>query len=294
MHAQTVLQKHGSLLAYDLIHCPTVIAPLFAIVDKRIKTVMTVHDLVPALFPKLSNFTKYIYYKYVMRFVFPLVDYFIVPSQSVKRTLLNCFNIRPERIGVVYEGVSNEFRPGSKQKKNYILSVGTVEPRKNFRRVIDAFMHLKENYNIPEKLLIVGKKGWSCEDIYKIPRALENSILFTGYVSQSELIDLYQNAKLFVYPSLHEGFGLPVIEAMASGCPVVTSNLSSLPEISGDAAVLVDPYSVNDIAQSMLKIMEDEFFAASLAKKGLKQVQNFTWSNCAQETIKIYQTVLSK
>ena len=155
-------------------------------------------------------------------------------------------------------------------------------------------MRLRDINHIQEDLVIVGKQGWSYDDVYDIPEACRDNIIFKGYVSKKELIELYQKAKLFVYPSLYEGFGLPVAEAMACGCPVVTSNLSSLPEVAGNACLLVDPYKVTDISSAMLKVLENDQFANCLINKGQKRADRFTWSRCALETKKVYETVLYK
>jgi glycosyltransferase involved in cell wall biosynthesis len=288
------LQLPKKLIPFDVIHCPTVIFPLLIMLNKKIKKVMTVHDLVPTLFPEFSNIKKYIYYKYGLKPLFSNMDHLIVPSNSVKNDLSNLYRIDPEHISVINEGVSNQFRHLTLDKQNYILAVSTVEPRKNFKRIIDAFIFLKTTHQISEKLFIVGKRGWSCNDVYYIPKAFHESIIFKGYVPEADLVNLYQNAKLFVYPSLHEGFGLPIAEAMACGCPVVTSNCSSMPEVAGHAALLVDPHNVKDIASAMLRILNDEGLAISLAEKGLEQVRKFTWEKCARETIKVYEAVLSK
>lgn len=293
-HFFSGIQNPKPLLHNDVIHCPTVIAPLFILPNNKIKKVMTVHDLVPALFPELSNLKKYIYYKYALKIIFTYIDHFIVPSKAVQSDLVNLYNINPERVSVIHEGVSGKFHRRSMKKQDYILAVGTVEPRKNFKRIIDAYIHLKSKHRISEKLYIVGKRGWSCNKIYDIPENFKQSIIFKGYVPESDLIDLYQNAKLFIYPSLYEGFGLPVAEAMACGCPVVTSNISSLPEVAGSAAILIDPHNVNDIKSAMLRIIEDEQFASSLVEKGLNQSKQFNWAKCAQETINVYEALLNR
>jgi glycosyltransferase involved in cell wall biosynthesis len=288
-----LILRRKNLNKYDIFHCPTVITPFIFKPTNRPKGVMTVHDLVPALFPEFSTFIKKIYYRYILKYFFSRVDHFIVPSKSVRSDLLKFYSINPDRITVVYEGVSEKYRPSIKPKKDYILAVGTIEPRKNFKRIIESYISLKQNHKISAKLIIVGKRGWSCDDIYKIPDYLHKNIIFKGYVSEVELINLYQNAKVFVYPSLNEGFGLPVVEAMACGCPVVTSNLSSLPEVAGKAALLVDPHKANDISRAILKVLDDEQFASTLRKRGLEQAKKFTWLKCAQETEKVYETVLS-
>ena len=289
----SMIQKLKSIRNYELIHSPTVMLPfILRNPKKNIKLVMTVHDLVPALFPELSTTLKVLYYKYALKFIFRLVDHFIVPSNSVKNDLIKLFAVNPELISVVFEGVSNEFIPNNRKKKNYILAVSTLEPRKNFKRIIDSYIYLKSNNQIKEKLIIVGKKGWLCNEIFNIPERFKNSIIFAGYVTEKLLIKLYQNAKLFIYPSLYEGFGLPVIEAMACGCPVITSNISSLPEVAGDAAILVDPKNVKEISNSILQIVQNEQLALALVRKGIEQVKKFTWEKCAMETIDVYDKVL--
>jgi glycosyltransferase involved in cell wall biosynthesis len=289
----TIFQRAKRYKQFDIIHCPTVFAPFFLKPGNKPKVVMTVHDLVPALFPEFSTFIKKLYYRYALKYFFSRVDHFIVPSKSVLSDMVKYYSIKPHRISVVYEGVSGKFRPCLKPKKGYILAVGTIEPRKNFRRIIESYISLKQSHKISAKLIIVGKRGWACNDVYNIPDYLHKDIIFKGYVSDIELISLYQNAKVFVYPSLNEGFGLPVVEAMACGCPVVTSHLSSLPEVAGKAALLVDPHNTNDIACAIIKVLNNEHFASTLRKRGLEQVKNFTWLKCAQETAKVYETVLN-
>jgi glycosyltransferase involved in cell wall biosynthesis len=289
-----IVQDARMLDQYDLLHCPTVMAPLGGLRNGKLRTVMTVHDMVPALFPQLSNLKKYFYYKYVLKFFFSKIDHLIVPSESVKKDLCRLHAVSPDRVSVVYEGVSRKFRTGKKQKGNYILAVGTLEPRKNLNRLIAAFMQVKTTHHIKDNLVIVGKPGWCTDDLYHLPADFKKSVVFKGYVPDNELIELYQEAKAFVYPSLYEGFGLPVIEAMACGCPVITSNLSSLPEVSGNACLLVDPYSVNHIAEAIVKILKNWKLAQILTEKGLKRVKQFTWTRCALETQSVYESVLHK
>jgi glycosyltransferase involved in cell wall biosynthesis len=279
---------------YDVVHCPTVLAPLPLLFNRRIRKVMTVHDLVPVIFPEFSNFKKYLYYRYILRLLFYHIDHFIVPSIAVRNNLIEQYMIRPERVSVVYEGVAANFRQSRKQKQDYILAVSTIEPRKNFKRIIEAYIHLKKKHHITAKLVIVGKYGWSCKSVYRIPDKYMKCIIFKGYVPEVELIKLYQHAKLFIYPSLYEGFGLPVIEAMACGCPVITSNLSSLPEIAGKAAILVNPYKKDEIASAIVEVLGNEELAKSLEKKGIEQASKFSWTQCAQNTIKVYEAVLKQ
>jgi glycosyltransferase involved in cell wall biosynthesis len=286
------IQRRKDLNQFDLVHYPTVIAPFFIKPERRYKSVMTVHDLVPVLYPEFSTYKKSLYYKYYLRVLLHSIDHLIVPSKAVRNDLISLFNVTENNISIVYEGVSNFYKPGGHEKKNYMLAVSTLEPRKNFRRIIDAFIYMKSYYKISEDLIIVGKRGWSCEDLFNIPKEFSQNIIFKGYVADQELLELYQGARVFVYPSLYEGFGLPVLEAMACGCPVVTSNAASLAEVAGDAAALVNPYSTEDIGESIVKILQNETLAGSMKEKGLKQAMKFTWAKCAQGTVDVYDFVL--
>ncbi len=290
----TLLLPARSVNRYQIVHCPTVFAPVFLRRNNDQRIVMTVHDLVPALFPEYSTTLKMLYYRYFLRVLFERIDHFIVPSKSVQNDLSDHYSVPFDRISVVYEGVSANYFPKAGIKQDYILAVSTLEPRKNYKRIVEAYLHLKRKYEISEKLIIVGKAGWGSGDSFHIPNRFRRSIIVKGYIPENELINLYQNAKVFVYPSLHEGFGLPVAEAMACGCPVVTSNLSSLPEVAGNACLLVNPYSVNDIASAIHKVLNNDQFATHLADKGRKQAHQFTWSTCALETRKVYETILNK
>jgi glycosyltransferase involved in cell wall biosynthesis len=282
------------LKEFSIIHCPTVVAPFFFKAGKKnnTKIVMTVHDIIPVLFPKFNIIRRHIYFKYFLKHRFRFVDHFIVPSNAVKEDLENYFNINPNLIEVIYEGVSEKYQLGHLEKQNFILAVSTLEPRKNFKRIIECYIKLKQKNKIDEKLIIVGKHGWYFKDIINIPENLKNNIVFKGYIPEEDLIQLYQSAKLFIYPSLYEGFGLPVLEAMACGCPTITSNNSSLPEVAGDAAFYIDPESEFQIMEGILKLSGDDNLRQNLAQKGLTQVKKFTWSQCAEKTISLYEKIL--
>jgi len=216
---------------------------------------------------------------------------FIATSQNTKKDLIDRFNISPEKIEVIYEGVSDRFKPGKQKKQNFVLAVSTLEPRKNFVRIIQSYINLREKFSAAEDLIIVGKKGWHFKEILNIPPEYESHIDFTGYVSENKLIELYQTAKIFVYPSLYEGFGLPVLEAMACGCPVITSNVSSLPEVAGDAAILVDPYNTDALTDAMHKVLTNENLRERLAVMGLERAKKFSWERCARETLNVFNTL---
>lgn len=168
-----------------------------------------------------------------------------------------------------------------------------MEPRKNVERLIEAFIQLKKGKQINGKLVISGIKGWGYQSIFDKVASLgiEKEIIFTGFVPNEFLPFLYNGASAFVYPSLYEGFGLPVLEAMACGVPVVTSNISSLPEVTGDAAVLINPYSVDELADGIWWILSDEELMNQCIKKGIERAKSFTWERCAMETLKAFNEV---
>jgi len=171
--------------------------------------------------------------------------------------------------------------------------VGDLHPRKNLGRLIEAFNWLKEARKIPFQLVLVGKEHWKAKEIqYKaVSCSAHDSILFTGYVPLDELRALYQGATLFAFPSLDEGFGLPVHEAMASRLPVVVSNRGALPEVAGDAALIVDPLSIEDIGSAILKVLEDVRLREELIEKGIKQIQGFSWDESCRKLLKVYDSL---
>jgi len=219
----------------------------------------------------------------------------IAVSESTKRDIVKILGMPPEKIRVIYEACDEIYnKPASAEatarqatekikkkygiKGDYILAVGTLEPRKNLKRVIEAFSLLTGF--VPVTLVIAGKFGWG-EDIEKL-KIKNEKLKILGLVSQEDLPSLYSGAQVFVYPSLYEGFGLPILEAMASGCPVVTSNVSSMPEVAGEAAVLVDPENVEDIARGTKEAIDRR---DKLIKKGFERVKEFSWEKTARETL---------
>ncbi|MFZ5366153.1 MAG: glycosyltransferase family 4 protein [Patescibacteria group bacterium] len=217
----------------------------------------------------------------------------IAVSESTKKDIVEILGIPEERIRVIYEACNTEFTERAKENTekvkrkygiegDYILAVGTLEPRKNLKRVIEAFSLLTGS--VPVTLVIAGKFGWGTEisnDKFQM-----TNIKLLGYVPKEDLPALYAGAQVFVYPSLYEGFGLPILEAMACGCPVVTSNVSSMPEVAGEAAILVDPLNVEDITLGIIKALKNR---KELIRKGLKRSVKFSWEKTAQETLRVYQ-----
>ncbi len=174
-----------------------------------------------------------------------------------------------------------------------ILHVGTIEPRKNIARLIRAFAHAKRTARLPHKLVLVGARGWKYTEVDEAieqPK-IAHDVIFPGYVPQEELPSWYQAAELFVYPSIYEGFGLPPLDAMASGVPVITSNASSLPEVVGGAAIQVAPDDEQAIADAMMRALSDKPLREEMRARGIAQAKKFSWEHAAQETVAIYRTV---
>jgi glycosyltransferase involved in cell wall biosynthesis len=243
------------------------------------------------------------------RFAQEHADAIIAVSENTKRDVIRLLGIDPEKIFVVHEGVDPAFRPlpASAVKAaiaplglepgGYILHVGTIEPRKNLMRLIEAYRLVRQELSsIAPKLVLAGASGWLNRELFDRVRTLEmdDQVIFLGKVAENLLPVLYNGALIFVYPSLYEGFGLPPLEAMACGVPVITSEASSLPEVAGKAGILVDPKDTHALAASITELLENSKERERLAGAGLEQARKFTWNLAARQTINIYQTLLDR
>lgn len=270
----------------------------------RAAKVTTIHDLAVLKYPEVFPPNILSAHRRRLAWVKKECDLIIAVSKSTKKDIIEILKIPEAKIHVIYEAPSFNFTsevsprrgrgPSTSEvfrvkkrygiKGDYILSVATLEPRKNLQRIIKAFKILGKDFN-DFQLVLVGKIGWG-ESLKP-----SQNIILTGYVTDEELSVLYSGASCLIYPSLYEGFGQPILEAMACGCPVVTSNISSMPEVAGDAAVLVDPLSVESIAEGIKKALENR---EELVKKGYQQVKKFSWDKCARETLKVYEEVVGR
>ena len=239
-------------------------------------------------------------------------EFIITASKSTKRDIVKFYSIPEEKISVVYEGVNHKkFKPENSGLSNiyrkyklspmyrYVLHVSSETPRKNVDGLVKAFYKLKKKYKLANlKLLKAGNPQFQKDRkrlLNLIKRlGLQEEIIFLDYVSEEDLPGLYNIAELFVFPSFYEGFGLPALEAMACGTPVITSNTSSLPEVVGDAGVMVDPKNVSDLAEAMHKVLRNEELRKIMVNKGLKRASLFSWRTSAEETLKICKTVYRK
>lgn len=256
--------------------------------------VTTVHDLIPFKYPQTTTDNIRRAHKKRLAWVLRESDKIIAVSHATKEDLISILNVPEDRIVVIPEGVEDRYRPQPLEivesikrkyriKGDYIFSLSTLEPRKNQAGLIKAFALVKEKY--PDlTLLIGGRTGWG-----EIPEPIDG-VMMPGYISDSDLPALYAGATVFALPSFYEGFGLPVLQAMACGAPVVTSDISSLPEVTGDAAILVDPKEVQDIATGIIKAIETQ---GSLREKGLEQAKKFSWDRAAKETYNVYKLAIA-
>src|SRR3990167_6327176 len=253
----------------DVLFIPSHTLPI--IHKPGLKTVVTVHDLGAEYLPKMHQLKQQLYLKYITKYQLTSATKLIAVSKATMKDLVEKVGVDEKKISVVYEGydkelfdiVSSKGRSSSgRSLMPFFLFVGTVQPRKNLARLIQAFSLFVDRYSLgsDEKrktknefnLAIVGSKGWDSDRIYELPKKLgiEGRVKFLGYVPDEKMPALYSNALALVFPSLFEGFGLPILEAQASGCPVITSNISSMPEVAGKGALLVNPYNVDEIAQA--------------------------------------------
>jgi glycosyltransferase involved in cell wall biosynthesis len=267
------------------------------------RKLVTVHDLsyvrLPECFPPaLKHYLDRAVPRSLER-----ADLVLADAESTKRDLVGIYKIPPKRVDVLYSGVDARFcsqvdeterarvREKYRLERPYLLSVSTIQPRKNYVRLIKAFARLVPNLASPVSLVIAGGNGWMYEEVYQTVEQLhlQDRVSILGFTPDEDLVPLYAMATLFVYPSLYEGFGLPVAEAMACGLPVVCSNASSLPEVGGDAALYFDPCDVDAMADAMRRALTDEPLRKSLRTKGLEQVKQFSWERAAEGLLESLQ-----
>lgn len=274
----------------------------FIALSSGVKKIITVHDLSFEFFPRFFSWKRRLWHWFVNpKKLIRGADKIIAVSENTKSDLMNLYGVAAEKVSVIYSGVSGgaDISDVELVKKkydlpeNFILFLGTLEPRKNIEGLIRAFEILKQSFKLQAssfKLVIVGPCGWLYKKI--LARAEKSpvyeSIKLIDYISPEEKFAFYKLAKLFVYPSFYEGFGFPPLEAAAAGTPVIISTNSSLPEIIGEAALMVDPNNPAEMAKVMAECLADENLRAALIEKGKKQAEKFNWQGCAEETLKIF------
>jgi glycosyltransferase involved in cell wall biosynthesis len=276
------------------------------------KTVVTFHDLavykIPEVFPKVKRTRD----RTIMSLMAGKANKIIAVSDSTKKDICDIFGCHESKVSVIYSGfdkrMTEESRSprekvlehyGINEGKKYILFLGTLEPVKNITKLLEAFKLFKEKCKkdggkCEHKLVMAGKNGWLADGYKALAKELgiDKDVIFTGYIVGDELVPLFKNADFFVMPSLYEGFGTTVLEAFATGTPVIASNVSSIPEIAGDAALMVDPGSAQEIADAMFEFASDENMKNEYREKGKKQVEKFNWEKTARETLEIYNSLM--
>jgi len=285
---------------FDLYHEPNYL-PL----SYKHRLVLTVHDVSFIRYPEAHPIERI---RALERFpeAVEKADAIITDSNFTARELIDCLPVDSAKVVPIHLGVTAAYHPRSEQEvlpcmqrygldyQRYILVVGTLEPRKNLKLVLDAYRSMPRNIQQQYPLAVIGMKGWGTDQIDKDMETLIRSgdLRLLGYVPTEDMPLLYAAAKLFVYPSMYEGFGLPPLEAMASGVPVITSNCASLPEVVGQAGVQVDALDVGRLREVVCNVLENREQANTMIGKGILQAESFTWEKCAAETVDVYKRVL--
>ena len=290
---------------FNIYHSPFYPIP-YRTITQNLHRVLTIYDLLPILTP--HNFTQNICSKFktIINSIECHQDWITCISENTKQDFCNHTGMNPERVFVTPLAASDNFYPVTDveiisrklrqyqiPEQPYLLSLCTLEPRKNLNFLLQCFAQiLAQDPNLDLNLVLVGVSGWKNNDIFQTVQSnplLKKHVIFTGYIPDLDLSAIYSGALAFVYPSLYEGFGLPPLEAMQCGTPVITSNTSSLPEVVGDAGIVINPTNSDDLCQAMLDLINNSTLRHQLSQKGLDRATQFSWIKCAEETIKVYK-----
>ncbi|MGE5619282.1 MAG: glycosyltransferase family 4 protein [Sphingomonadaceae bacterium] len=285
----------------DILHSTSYVQPLLC----PAKSVVTMLDLSFLRLPHSFNRGNRIYLSTMARLSAHRCDRILTISESTRQDVIHFFGVPGDKVEVTYLGVDPVFKPAEpgllarfrserRLPERFLLYVGTLEPRKNVERLVEAYARTRADYQIPHKLVLGGAKGWLYDRIFARVRelGLETEVLFTSYIPYDELPLWYNCADIFIYPSLYEGFGLPPLEAMACGTAVITSSVSSLPEVVGDAAITVNPFDVDALARAIASVLEDATLRQRLRTEGPKRAGRFSWNEMAAATMKAYRGLL--
>jgi glycosyltransferase involved in cell wall biosynthesis len=261
---------------------------------KRAKLTATIHDLTCWLMPELHTEGNIRADKMFADRILKRANGLIAVSENTRQDAIRLLGIAPEKIETIHSGIDGRYfdvKPSSilsGRKRPYVLFVGAIEPRKNLETLLDAWGQLSRDLRETFELVIAGPEGWGTE---KTLARIQREVTYAGYVPEADLPSLVASASVFVYPSLYEGFGFPVAQAMAAGVPVLTSNNSSLREIAGDAAVLVDPESPAEITRGLTQLLESESLREDLGARGRQQAKQFRWETCAERSLEFFRRI---
>jgi glycosyltransferase involved in cell wall biosynthesis len=263
-------------------------------------TIVTIFDFSVILYPEWHPQRRIHYFKKNFGNNLKRADRIIVISDYIKKEAMN-FGLPEEKLKTIHLGYDREafktyrhkhleaMRKAYSLPENFMLFVGSIEPRKNLENLVRAYISLDEKIKRDIKLVLAGFKGWQNEKIVEVLKKTKSDVFYLGYLPNTELGKLYNLATLFIYPSIYEGFGLPPLEAMACGCPVVVSNAASLPEVCGDAAQYVDPHDVTSIAEGIARVLSNEALRRSLIAKGLERSRLFSWEQAARKHLEVFE-----
>lgn len=297
---QTLLSLELRFTPLDVLHSPDFIPPF----RRRCRSIITIHDLAFLLYPQFLTKSGARHYGQIDQAV-RHTDHIIAVTESTRRDIVRLLGVPEQMITVIYEAPRRFFhllpdvdlKPRLQRRfgleRDFVLFVGTIEPRKNVPTLLGAFQQLLDHYHPEVDLVLAGAPGWLTDDIYALSDrlGLKGRVHFLGRVSDEELVWLYNAAQMLVLPSFYEGFGLPPLEAMACGTPVIVSNVSSLPEVVGDAGLLVDPTNANDLTVAIWRLLSDQVLREDLIAKGYRRVACFSWERAAHETLELYRRV---
>lgn len=290
------------LSAREVYHSPSFFAPVC-----KAQKVVTVHDLSHEISPQFHPPARVELMGAALPRSLAITDHVITVSETVRVEVIERYSISPDRVSAIHLAADASYRPHTLEMLtpamsalglrpgNYCLFVGTVEPRKNVKRLVEAYAALPADLRADCPLVIAGGPGWNSADIHEaIAKGVEAGWLrYLSFVEQRWLPALYAGARLMAYPSLYEGFGLPIVEAMASGTPVLTSNVSCMPEVAGGAALLVTPTSVEELVEGLRMCLTDTHWQEQAAQNGLVRASQLSWDRCAEMTVQVYESVLS-
>ena len=272
----------------------------------HLPTVTTIHDLSILKYPKTHPAARVRFMENRLASAVEKSECILTDSEFVRNEVIEYFGIAPDKVRSIALAAAESFKPQPAQKTSavlsgyglagleYVLAVGTLEPRKNLALAIRAYAQLPESLRKKTAMVIVGMRGWENTELDAVLRPLlaKGEVKVLGYVPDADLPALYTGASVFIYPSLYEGFGLPPLEAMSCGVPVIVSNSSSLPEVSGDAAWVVEPADVKGLADAIHVVLEDEGLRSKLCQLGYKRAAKFSWRKCAEETVSVYRSLV--
>jgi len=293
-----------SILAWrnrvDIFHFPASVCSFFLFCP----SILTLHDITPLVSAEFIPPILHYYWKFAYKFSTRRVNSIITVSYSAKEDIAKFLAVPREKIKVIYHGnrprtpeiegknkIASNLYQNKKGSFPYILWVGKMYTHKNLPRLLRAYSKLIKDKNIKHQLVLCGIKSWGYSSFIKTVEELnlQDKVIFKGYIPDNELERMYLNASLFVFPSLSEGFGLPILEAMSCAVPVITSNYGAMAEVAGNAALLVNPYNIDEIAEAMYKVLTNKNLREDLIKRGLERVKKFSWEKTAKETLKIYK-----